>query len=149
MEQIINDVEPGQLDMTDFSNIWPVLVEKASELDFVTTFGRENRNDIRYDERRNAISFNSRATDEEYWTEIPRDKWKMAWERFQETGELSPDQFFDITGIRRGSIAVPFLQKALELPGKSDDRVIYLPEEGSELKDKMRSQFSEVTLYQN
>ena len=70
-----------------------------------------------------------RATEDKSWTTISRDTWKTAWLNLQETRELRPRQFFDITSVRRGSIAVPFLQEALELPADPDERVVYPPED--------------------
>ena len=115
--------------MRKFADIWPQLVEYAREEETVETFRAGNKNDVQYDSERDAIRFNSRATEDEYWTPISRDTWKTAWLNLQETGELRPRQFFDITSVRRGSIAVPFLQEALDLPADPDERIVYPAED--------------------
>lgn len=115
--------------MADFATVWPILVEQAQEIEYVETFRQRNKNEVRYDEDRDAICFNSRATEKEYWTAVPRKHWKTAWNDLHQHGELKPRQFFNRTNIRRGSTLVPFLQTALDLPVDTDERVVYPPQD--------------------
>lgn len=115
--------------MVDFESVWPILVQRAQEIDSVETFKYGNTNDVRYEEDRDAISFYSRATKKDHWTPIPRHHWKTAWDELHGRGKLEPDQFRERTNVRRGSTLVPFLQTALDLPVDTDERVIYPPED--------------------
>jgi len=114
--------------MTDFNDIWGELVEEAQEMHVVETFSRGNENDVKYDPQQNAICFNSRASSKDFWTEIPRESWEEAWNELRKEGELRPRQFWHTTDIQRGSTAVPFLQKALDLPVDTDERAIFPPD---------------------
>ena len=117
--------------MATFEDIWPILVQRAKELEYVETFSHGNKNDVDYNPKRDSIRFHSRETKEENWKDIPRKHWKTAWEELRLTGELEPNQFLEVTNIWRSSAAVPFLQKALQLPMDSDSNRIKLPNEFS------------------
>jgi hypothetical protein len=115
--------------MVDFNTVWPILVKRAQEIDTVDTFKQGNTNEVQYDEDRDAICFYSRASDNDYWTAVPRHHWKTAWDELHGRGKLEPNQFRERTNVRRGSTLVPFLQTALDLPVDTDERIIYPPKD--------------------
>lgn len=117
--------------MATFDEVWPVLVQRAAEIDYVETFSRNNKNDVRYTSKNDSIGLHSRATEADNWKDIKRKHWETAWNELQRTGSLSPNEFLDITNMWRGAAAVPFLQKALQLPVDIDEGRVYLPDDFS------------------
>ncbi|WP_255170066.1 HNH endonuclease [Natrononativus amylolyticus] len=117
--------------MDSFDEVWPILVRRAQEIECVETFSHGNENDVQYNESRDSIRFHSRATEADHWKDIQRKHWETAWDELQRTGELDRDQFLELTEMWRSSAAVPFLQKALNLPLDADNGRVFLPDEFS------------------
>lgn len=127
--------------MDTFDDVWPILTRRAQELEYVETFSQKNKNDVQYNSANDSIQFHSRATDQDHWRDIQRKHWKTAWDELCQTGELSPDRFLDITNVWRSAAAVPFLQKALDLPMDSDNKRILLPDDFSLEEDSTSGPF--------
>lgn len=117
--------------MPNFDAVWRILTQRAQEHEYVETLSRQNKNDVEYNEASNSIRFNSRASEKDHWKDVKHDDWEKAWNELLRTGELSQQDFIDVTNVWRSSAAVAFLQHALDLPTDAARTQIELPSEFS------------------
>lgn len=115
--------------MASFEEIWLVLVQAAKTIEYVETFSHKSENEVAYNAEKDSIRFFSRSTDKDHWRDIQREYWEMAWAELESTGELTPNQFLDVTNVWRSAAAVPFLRRALDLPLDSDGETVLLPDD--------------------
>ena len=113
--------------MTEFEDVWPELMAHAKSAEFLRPFGRGDRTEPHYDEKREAIAFEDGGSDL-----IFRRNWERAWTELRRNGELSVEKFGGVAGTHRAALVLPFLADALDLPFERRERRIWLSAEYDE-----------------